>query len=373
MGRPKLYVLTLQPLRERYTELWYVWFRRELSKYFRVVYIDGIPIEGSVSDGAFLPPVGAYYWELSQIARFIDMIRHGVIEEGSYVLVMDIEFPGHSWAVKHLCLLKGLDVKVYGWLHAGSYTKGDYTERFSKWQKWMELGWMSIFDGVFVASKYHKNAIVERRLTPLATIANEPELAEIKHKIHVVGNPFYVEDAWRIAGIKEPKPHEERDYDVIITDRPDVEKGVAWALAIAVASEAKKIAVCTGRREWRGWNFRNIRKLVERLNVDVYEGVSKSEYYRLLNNSKVWVTATQEENFGYCAVEAMSFNTQPVMPNNFAFPEHVDGNDLFLYRTYDEAVEKINYFLKNCHNVVNYVRKYEKTLDRVAMIILGKP
>jgi len=371
----KLFVLTLQPLRERYTEYWYYWFKDRLCKYFdEIIYVDGDILEHDIGNGAFLPIAGSYYWEFTQLSKMTKLIHSGAVSDDDIVLAMDIEFPGHAVAVKYLLQKMGLNTKVYGWLHAGSYTKGDFVQFLEPSMKYFEMGWLMAFDGIFVASKYHKQAILKRRVFPLMTNTNAVDATEIYSKIHVVGNPFYVDWAWSLAGISEPKPFEEREYDIIISDRPDVEKNIAWALAIAVASNAKKIAVCTGRKEWRGWNFKHIRTLAERLGVDIYEGLSKREYYRLLNNSKIWLTASHEENFGYCAVEALAFRTIPVMPNCCAFPEHVDYNPKYLYDNFDDAVYKINRFLRHGDNtqLENYVRKYEETLDLVASIMLSR-
>lgn len=372
MGRPILYITTLQPLKERYTELWYRWFKKYLSKYFKVEYIDGEVLENRITHGAFLPVMGSYYWEFTQLAKAVEKIyREG---NPDAILSMDIQFPGHAFALKYLMLKMGYKTPVFGWLHAGSYTRGDFVEFLAPSMKYYEMGWIMTFDGVFVASRYHKQAIIERRIK---TIAHPDDYEILVNKLHPVGNPFYIREAYDIAGITEPKPHEERKYDIVIPDRPDLEKNIPDLLSIILASKAKTIAVVTGRREWRGWNYRRIREFLEKLRtikgvkIDLFEDASKKQYYNILNDSRVYVTASREENFGYCSVEAMAFNVQPVLPNCCAFPEHVEGDNRFLYNSYDEAVEMIDFFLEHAYYVVPYVRKYELVLENVAKIIMG--
>ena len=55
--------------------------------------------------------------------------------------------------------------------------------------------------------------------------------------------------------------------------------------------------------------------------LTVIENLSKSEYYAHLANSKLMVSTTIEENFGYCILEAISLNTPVLIPNNYSHPE----------------------------------------------------
>jgi glycosyltransferase involved in cell wall biosynthesis len=368
----KIVLLPLEPLEERYTAWWYKWFPREFERLgVDYVVIDGERLTQRVETGAFLDVHSSYYWELSQLKQVVKMFKCGEIKDGDVIFSMDIEFPGHFYALKYLALKSRKKVRTYGFLHAGSYTVGDFVSFLEPSMKYFEIGWLETLDGVFVASNYHRNAIINRRLTHFGRTG-------LSSKIHVTGNPFFLNDAYSLA---KPKPPNERSIDVIITDRPDEEKRVWDALILGLSLSHRlgkklNIALTTSRAMYLGWNSKWIRdfvKFMEKHNhVKVYEGLSKQQYYELLSNSRIYITATIEENFGYCSVEAMAFDVCPIMPNKFAFPEHVDNDSRFLYNSYDEAIEKaINLYL-NPVRTSHYVKKYEKAIENMVKVMLSE-
>jgi hypothetical protein len=59
------------------------------------------------------------------------------------------------------------------------------------------------------------------------------------------------------------------------------------------------------------------------------------------------LSVSEEETFGYAVVEAMSLNTIPLTPNNFAYPE-VIGYEELLYDEKRDLERKLrNIFLNN--------------------------
>ena len=66
------------------------------------------------------------------------------------------------------------------------------------------------------------------------------------------------------------------------------------------------------------------------------EGLSKSEYYDLLNKSKVVVSFALQENFGYGIQEAVRLGCIPVLPNRLVYPE-LYGKE-YLYNTFEDSI-----------------------------------
>ena len=377
----RLILLPLEPLEERYTAQWYEWFPREFENAgFDVAVVDGERLTQRIETGVFLDVHSSYYWEFTQMQKVIKMFKEGKIRNGDVIFSMDIEFPGHFYALKYLAERTNKKVKCFGWLHAGSYTREDFVSFQADTMKYLEFAWLKILDGIFVASRYHRNTFIEKRAKLFSFI--EPDIEdEAKHKVHAVGNPWYLKDAWKMIGINdsiELKPHEERDIDIIISDRPDFEKRVHTALALALSVQEYldtrlRIAVTTARKVYTGRDYGWLRyfvKTLKDLNVTAYTNLSKKEYYELLSRSKIYLTTTIEENFGYCSIEAMTFNVNPILPNKFAFPEHVGQDTRFLYNDLDEAFNKIIRRLdKPDRTIYNKARKYELSLKQVIKII----
>jgi len=248
----RIIFLPLQPLDERYTGMWY----DIIPKAFRergheVVVVDGEVLEREIVKGSFLDVYGALYWELTQLEKFVKMAQRGEIERDDVVFLSDIEFPGLAIATKFISRLSGIGFKAVGWLHAGSYVKGDFSTLLEDYQKWLEVGWLSGFDKIFVASNYHKRILFERRLVPMGA-------EDLIDKVVVTGNPWSVEWAYKIAGIESWEEIDDvwRDIDVIISQRPDPDKGVIRSLAIVlklVGYYGVNVVFTTGRKDYVGY------------------------------------------------------------------------------------------------------------------------
>jgi hypothetical protein len=63
--------------------------------------------------------------------------------------------------------------------------------------------------------------------------------------------------------------------------------------------------------------------------------LSRRAFYEVLGRSQVVVSTAIEENFGYAMVEAMTMGALVLMPNDYSYPELVQGNRAFLYEMED--------------------------------------
>jgi hypothetical protein len=102
-----------------------------------------------------------------------------------------LEFWGGVESIRLLAQMNKIDVKIYAFCHAASYTTEDAFAVAAFHQKYIELGWIAACDKVFVGTQYHKNAIIERRINPLASSEDRQALCD---KIVVTGNPIFKDD-----------------------------------------------------------------------------------------------------------------------------------------------------------------------------------
>jgi len=369
----KVWLLPLEPLEERYTSQWYKWFPAEFKKAgLEVEVIDGERLTDRITEGQFLDTCSSYYWEFSQLKQMTYLIKKGVVKNEDIIFSMDIEFPGNVSAIKYLLLKRDMTTRVFGFLHAGSYTKEDFVEFLAPAMKYRELNWLAILDGVFVGSEYHKKAIINRRIKEYASPEDQEYLSR---KIHVTGNPWMEKEvggsiSWAL----------QKDVELILPNLPDYRKRPDISLALAVVLGERhpkwRIVVTTSRQEYRTEKDKWIGEFAKALDtykhIEIKAGLTKEKYYYWLSRSKVMLSTSIEENFGYCPVEAMSFDCCPVLPNRYSYPELVEGNGRLLYDTYDEALEKIESLVENPVQVTQYPKKYEDSIQRMIKIMVGE-
>ncbi|GAG99093.1 unnamed protein product, partial [marine sediment metagenome] len=139
----------------------------------------------------------------------------------------------------------------------------------------------------------------------------------------------------------------EKENIILFPHRPDSEKNPHVFINIIQSLsmywddfDQYKFVFCTSKEKYQSqqkWinallGFTN--KTFE--NVEIRESLSKEDYYTLLGKSKVMISTTSEENFGYCAVEAMALGCHPLLPNAFSHPEITSEDSRCLYDKIDD-------------------------------------
>ena len=361
----KVWIIPIEPLEERYTEQWY----RQIPKAFEymgfdVTTIDGTTLTDYVKVGAFLDMNSTVAYKNSQMAQVAELFHTGKITDGDIFWVSDMEY----WGLESLRLMSQLNkinIKIYAFCHAASWTIEDAFSVASPYQKYTELGWIAACDKVFVGSQYHKQAIIDRRIKPYAA---KEDQASLSSKIIVSGNPIFSDDYPEIICKKKQQ--------VIISNRFDWEKRPNLSLDFCYILKKKhpdwSFIVTTGRKEFRSnkkWLTDYALSLQQDGVISIYSGLSKAEYHQHLAESKIMLSNSIEESFGYCPVEAMIYGTFPILRNAFSHPELVNNCERFLFDDEDEIVEKIEYLMENEIYVRPYAEKYFKSLSKIIDVI----
>ena len=392
----KFWIFDLEPYEERYTAQMRMWVEktfdeRRLNYEFITPKIDyhNPPEEydGTRTDtmvktierGTVLDAVGTNYYKAKQIAWFMSLINEGPVAKGDVVFVFDFQFPGLE-AIRYTSDLLGLDLKIYAVCHASSYTHGDFTEPMEPWLVFFEHGWWSLCDGIFVGTEYHKQAIIFRR-----------DGKRYEDKIHVTGNAFNSESVRDLAG--EMIPPNKRKYDIIFSNRWDIEKNPGDFVSILelltdfkFGQKEKLNILITTSRNVDSSNFGSDQTAFSRLsllkmlgennniplNIEIHAGLSKGEYYKMMGDSKVYVSTSHEENFGYCLVEALSLGCHPVVPAVASHIELTKANVNYLYADLAGAAEKIRAAITKPQPMAHLAMEYDDSVDRMISIMLGE-
>lgn len=358
----KLYYVPIEPLEERYTEQWYRSFPIYFGLHgFEVEVIDGEPLTDFVGVGTFLDINSTIHYKNSQMQKIAKLFQNKEVDPYSVFFFGDTEF----WGIESLRLLSQLNqvpVKIYSFLHAASYTKEDAFEVAAPYQKYTELGWIASMDKVFVGSEYHKEAFFKRRIEPLAAPEDHSRLL---NKIVVSGNPLFAEDYPNFDLPKEKK--------IIISNRFDWEKRPNISLQFAYLAKKKhpdwKVVVTTSRPIFKSnkqWLVDIAQEMEKDGIIEIKAGLAKDEYHRELATSKIMLSNSIEENFGYCIAEALFYNTYPLLPNKLSHPELVNGNSKLLFDDEDEILDRMEVLMEETMDVSHYTNRYLNSLDYIA-------
>ena len=362
-NKRKVFLLPIEPLESRYSAQWARWIPTAFSAAgYDGGVINGCPLTDHIETGTFLDINSTLHYKATQLAGIAKMFYKKMINPGDIFFVSDLEFWGIE-SIRYLSVLNKIPVKIYGFLHAASYTKGDFMEPCAEFAQIFERGWINICDKVFVGSNYHKRKIIRCRAK------DEAEAVEWhRNKIVVSGNPWDGLDAWDgLDGDGYTKVKQ-----VIFPNRPDLEKCPVDSLQVAIELKAIRpdvnMVFCTARKQWGDDELRAYaQELVDLGIIELHEGISKKEYYNLLVLSMVMVSNTAEENFGYCVIEACNFGCQPVVPDAFSHPELLGNNKQLLYKRYSltDCVNLVEDRLDNPIAVAHYASRCIEALPNI--------
>ena len=323
----KIIWLPLENLEERYTADWAKWFPQEFRRLgVDFITIEGEPLTSHIEIGRFLDVFGTIYYKSTQIAKVAELLRAGVIKSGDIIFDADLWRPGLE-AIPYMTQLAGLDIKVVGILHAGTYDPYDFTAQagLESWGEKIENGWLSFIDMIFVGSTFHKELLKEKR--------------DVRCPIEVTGLPFYGANLRRQFSIIKKEPI------VVFPHRLDPEKN-------PYLFDELKLAVSSGQ-------------FIK--TVDVWGG-NKAAYYELLSKSTVVVSFADQETFGYAIAEAIALGCTPVLPRKLSYSEIYPQE--YLFDSFEEAVELTRFYLGNPKPCPQVLNQFEGSIERMVHHIM---
>jgi glycosyltransferase involved in cell wall biosynthesis len=342
-----VYYIPIEPLEERYTEQWYKWFPIEFEKAgVKCITIDGETLTDVIETGTFLDVNSTVFYKSEQLKRISQLFYKKKVKPNDVFFVADIEFWGIE-VIKYLSVLNDVPVKLYGFCHAASYTREDFMAKTEPFAKLHENAWFNTFDKVFVGSDYHRNQIIKLRDVDLVKIIN-------------TGNPYIIPDYM----------YYQKKNQIVLTNRPDYEKRPNLTLDVFEILKDKhpywNFVVTTGRKEWgSGWIRKKALLLQQNGVIDIRENLSKNQYFSILQESKVMTGNSIEENFGYCILEALMFDTIPIIPNDYSHAELLEQDSNCLFNTIEEQIKQIENVMPAPFHVYEYTEKYKDSFNKI--------
>ena len=362
-----IYILQLEPMKERYTYWWEDYIPQRITRTGKSCQsITGTPLTDKVLTGTVLDAAGTNHYKATQLQKVCEMFFKGKVKPHDHFLVADIWYPGIEM-LRYMSQMYQIPIHVWGVWHAGSSTTNDFAEPMHNWSKYFEVGFLNMCDGIFVGSEYSKQSIIERLLYDV----DSETVRSIATRISAYGMPLNLSDL-RVYHT------EEKENIILFPHRPDEEKNPHTYINIINGLsmfwdkfDDYKFVFCTSKDKYQSqstWINASLAHLKSsHSNIEIKENLYKEEYYKLLSKSKLMISTTSEENFGYCGVEALSLGCNVLLPNAFSHPEIVEEDRRLLYNNYDDLMAKIPFTLESpVHEkeLLEYVKPYDSVVEK---------
>ena len=326
-----VYIVELEPVETRYTAQWKEHLPKQMSNAGLDVEVITGPDDApqDTTPGAFLNFSGTNYWKSEQLKTISQMFADGTVKDGDYFLYTDAWNPT-VLQLKYMSKLLGVNIKIGGMWHAGSYDPADFLGRLigdAPWCRLAEESMFNVFDHNFFATQFHIDMFLEAF----------PNVD--KSKIHQVGWPMeYMEPLLR-------------EYD-IPTNKMDL---VLFPHRVA---PEKQVEI-----------FKDLAKEMPDVEFVVAQehNLTKDEYHMLLSRSKIVFSANTQETLGISCFEGALVGAYPMVPDRLSYTE-MYGHSFKYPSSWTESWDS---YLANKDKLVKHINlvlhaDYEQKIDKLA-------
>ena len=315
------YIVDIEAVDTRYTKQWKEYLPKQLQRATNanVTVISGGEVPQATTPGAFLNFAGTNNYKSQQMLEISKLFANGEIKDGDYFLYTDAWNPTVI-QLRYMAELLGVNIRIGGLWHAGSYDPHDFLGRLigdKPWVRHAERSMYECYDDNYFATQFHIDLFA-------ASLRMDP------NKNHRVGWPM----EYLANSLDSYKGMEKRNL-ILFPHRVAPEKQVEI--------------------------FRDLKEQLPQFEFVVCQEqtLSKNEYHNLLGEAKVVFSANLQETLGISWYEGALVNAIPMMPDRLSYSEM--AIDDFKYPSkWTESFEsyKINKD-KVVAQLVDYVENYE--------------
>ena len=322
-----IYIVDIEAVDTRYTKQWKEHLPRQLQRSTneKVVTISGGETPQATTPGAFLNFGGTNVYKSKQLEQIGEMFCEGKIKTGDYFLYTDAWNPT-VLQLRYMAELLGVDIRIGGLWHAGSYDPQDFLGRLigdKPWVRHAEQSMYECFDDNFFASEFHIDLFAE-------------SLDIDDSKTHRVGWPMeYLKNS-----LDSYKGMQKRDL-ILFPHRIAPEKQVDIFRDLKTQLPQYEFVVCQE------------------------QSLSKNEYHNLLGEAKLVFSANLQETLGISWYEGALVDAIPMVPDRLSYSEmalpefkypSAWTEDYFCYNQCKGEIMKL---------IVNYMENYEDYLPSI--------
>ena len=282
-----IHIVDIEAVDTRYTKQWKEFLPKQLQRATNedVKVISGGETPQATTPGAFLNFGGTNVYKSKQLETIGEMFCKGQVKDNDYFLYTDAWNPTVI-QLKYMAELLGVDIKLGGLWHAGSYDPQDFLGRLigdKPWVRHAEMSMFECYDDNFFASDFHIDMFTDVMMEDYSIDYD---------KIHRVGWPMeYLKNS-----LDSYKGMEKRDL-ILFPHRVAPEKQVDIFRDLAMRLPQYEFVVCQER------------------------DLTKNEYHNLLGESKLVFSANLQETLGISWYEGALVDSIPMVPDRLSYAE----------------------------------------------------
>lgn len=297
-----VWLVPIEPIDQRYTKQWYNNIPSLIKNFtdMEVVTIDGVLNNTGTTPGAFLDFGKTNKYKASQVQTISQLFTGdktkagpaGQVQPGDHFVITDAWNFGIT-AIKYMSELLDIPVTIHGIWHAGHYDPTDILgmKMSANWAENLERSLYYCCDYNYFATDFHKNMFLNNLNIPVehhykAIRSGQPH----NHIVNHFQNLVHVEKTDTIVWPHRYNP--DKQPEII----EDIKRELAGKIDVVITQQ---------------------------------ENLSKTEYYDLLNKSKMVFSCSLHENLGISQMEGVLAGCIPLMPNRASYVEMYDYE--FLY------------------------------------------
>ena len=330
-----IHIVDIEAVDTRYTKQWKDYLPRQLQRATNedVKVISGGETPQATTPGAFLNFGGTNVYKSKQLETIGEMFCKGEVNDGDYFLYTDAWNPTVI-QLRYMAELLGVDIRVGGLWHAGSYDPHDFLGRLigdKPWVRHAERSMYECFDDNFYATDFHIDMFCD---TILDKENNDhwttQEALDFDDKVHRVGWPM----EYLKGSLDGYKGMEKRDL-ILFPHRVAPEKQVDIFRDLQTRLPQYEFVVCQERE------------------------LTKNEYHNLLGEAKIVFSANLQETLGISWYEGALVDAIPMVPDRLSYSEMALPE--FAYPS--KWTEDYPAYVKHRGEIVAKIRDYMENYD----------
>ena len=292
-----IHIVDIEAVDTRYTKQWKEYLPLQLQRATNeaVKVISGGETPQATTPGAFLNFGGTNVYKSKQLDQIGEMFCNGEVKDGDYFLYTDAWNPTVI-QLRYMAELLGVDIRIGGLWHAGSYDPHDFLGRLigdKPWVRHAERSMYECFDDNLYATDFHIDMFCD---TILDKENNDhwttQEALDFDDKVHRVGWPM----EYLKGSLDGYKGMEKRDL-ILFPHRVAPEKQVDIFRDLQTRLPQYEFVVCQERE------------------------LTKNEYHNLLGEAKIVFSANLQETLGISWYEGALVDAIPMVPDRLSYSE----------------------------------------------------
>ena len=287
-----IYIVDIEAVDTRYTKQWKDYLPKQLKRSTNqtVEVISGGETPQATTPGAFLNFGGTNVYKSKQLEIIGEKFCNGQIKDGDYFLYTDAWNPTVI-QLRYMAELLGVNIRVGGLWHAGSYDPQDFLGRLigdKPWVRNAERSMFECYDNNFFASDFHINIFGEA----FRDVGNYIGLSTNKTKVQRVGWPMEY-----LANSLDSYRNMPKENIILFPHRVAPEKQPDIFRDLRTHLPDYELIVCQEQE------------------------LTKIEYHNLLGRAKLVFSANLQETLGISWYEGALVDTIPMVPDRLSYKE----------------------------------------------------